>query len=610
MAILCLLAAAGCSTTRYKEAADKEVYGVVDEKRPLVNGMPGEFTITPPEAWNPLDDTPLSEATPEALLQAEVDETGANVVNLERALLIAVNQSRTYQNEKERLYLEGLGLTLDRHRYTPIFSGGLSALFERDTVEGTRASEFSSALSSARTVVTEIENITGTPANLLQEFADVVEKAAAQQGLTNPEVTIDETKSVSGGAGAGVNLLLKGGGALAFGLTTNVLRFLTGDKVETASTLLSGDFTQPLMAGGGRVVGMERLTQSERDFLYGMRRYTRFRMTFAVDVCSSYYEVLQQRDAVVNNYRRYQAFRQNTERERAFAEVGRSTSAQVGRQEQGLLSAEDEWINSVRQYRESMDGFKILLGLSTDARVILDDTELESLRALGLNHPQVSAEDAVKVALVSRLDLHTAENQKEDAERRVKVAENGLKPRVDLVARADLRNQGEAAFEDIELDRARWNAGVDVDLPFDRKSERNAYRAALISEERARRDYTLAEDTIKLELREGWRNLDQARRNYETAKKSVELNRRRVEEQQLLAELGRGSVLDRVDAQNNLTESENNLTAALVRHNVARLALWRDMGILYIKPDGRWEEIRDDYAYQSIEEAADAPTQQ
>jgi outer membrane protein TolC len=229
---------------------------------------------------------------------------------------------------------------------------------------------------------------------------------------------------------------------------------------------------------------------------------------------------------------------------------------------------------------------------------------------LGLNHPQVSAEDAVKVALVSRLDLHTAENQKEDAERRVKVAENGLKPRVDLVARADLRNQGEAAFEDIELDRARWNAGVDVDLPFDRKSERNAYRAALISEERARRDYTLAEDTIKLELREGWRNLDQARRNYETAKKSVELNRRRVEEQQLLAELGRGSVLDRVDAQNNLTESENNLTAALVRHNVARLALWRDMGILYIKPDGRWEEIRDDYAYQSIEEAADAPTQQ
>jgi hypothetical protein len=160
--ILCLLAAAGCSTTRYKEAADKEVYSVLDEKRPLVAGMPDEFTISPQEAWNPLDGTPLSEQTPEALTQAEVDETGANVINLERALLIAVNQSRTYQNEKERLFLEGLGLTLDRHQYTPILNGGLSAVFERDTVEGSRSSDFSSTLSSARTVVTEIENITGT----------------------------------------------------------------------------------------------------------------------------------------------------------------------------------------------------------------------------------------------------------------------------------------------------------------------------------------------------------------------------------------------------------------------------------------------------------------
>jgi outer membrane protein TolC len=251
-------------------------------------------------------------------------------------------------------------------------------------------------------------------------------------------VTIDETKQVEGGASMGVDLLLRGGGALALGLTTNVLRFLTGDSVDAASTLLSGSFTQPLLAGGGRVAGMERLTQAERDFLYGMRRYTRFRMTFAVEVCSAYYEVLQQKDATLNNYRRYQAFRQNTERERAFAEVGRSTSAQVGRQEQGLLSAQDEWINSVRQYRESMDAFKIVLGLSTDARVILDDTELESLRALGLNHPLVSAEDAVKVALVSRLDLHTAQNQMEDAERRVLVAANALKPGLDFVARADV----------------------------------------------------------------------------------------------------------------------------------------------------------------------------
>lgn len=595
----------GCSTTRSKEAADREVYGLVDEKRALVVGTPEEFDIAPPEAWDPLANTATVESNIEALAEAQVDETGANVLTLEQALLIAVNQSRTYQNEKERLFLEGLSLTLDRHRYTPIFGGGASVGIERDTVEGTRPSDFTSALSSARTVVTELENLTGTPADLLQQFADVVEQAGATQGLTDPVTVVEETEEVSGGADLAVDLLLRGGGALALGITTNALRFLTGDTFETASTLISGSFTQPLLAGAGRDVGMERLTQAERSFLYGLRRYTFFRMTFAVQVCSAYYEVLQQRDAAVNNYRRFRSFQQNTERERAFAEVGRSTIAQVGRQEQGLLTSEDDWVNSVRQYRESLDAFKILLGLSTDARIVLDDKELVALREQGLNHPSVNAEDAVKVAVVSRLDLHTAEDQMADAERRVKVAASALKPGLDLIVAADVRSQGDDAFEDIDINRTRWNAGVDLDLPLNKKAERNNYRAALIDEERAKREYSLAEDTIKLELREGWRNLDQARRNYETALKSVELNQRRVDEQSLLADLGRGSVLDQVDAQNNLTESENNLTAALVRHNVARLALWRDMGILYIKPDGQWEEIRDDFTYPAVEEAAD-----
>ena len=45
-----------------------------------------------------------------------------------------------------------------------------------------------------------------------------------------------------------------------------------------------------------------------------------------------------------------------------------------------------------------------------------------------------------------------------------------------------------------------------------------------------------------------------------------------------------------MDAQNDLITSENNLTAALVGHTIARLGFWRDMGLLYITDDGRWKE--------------------
>ncbi|HOQ88688.1 MAG TPA: hypothetical protein PLX03_00980, partial [Candidatus Hydrogenedentes bacterium] len=71
---------------------------------------------------------------------------------------------------------------------------------------------------------------------------------------------------------------------------------------------------------------------------------------------------------------------------------------------------------------------------------------------------------------------------------------------------------------------------------------------------------------------------------------SVQLAERRVEEQNLLAELGQATAQDQVDAQNDLIQSQNALTTALISHTVARLSFWKSLGLLYIKPNGLWEE--------------------
>ncbi|MBI1321396.1 MAG: hypothetical protein GC168_20930 [Candidatus Hydrogenedens sp.] len=569
------------------------MYNLIETRGVLVAGMPKDFTIEADGEWNPLSDLPVHAEEEPALLEGGVSEAGAPIVSLEQALLIAVNSSRTYQDEKEALYLEGLSLTLDQHRFSPRWAGRVLGDYDRSTETNLRDSKLASTASSSRALADAIENVTGTPAALLQDFSDLVDNAGDAFNVPDTVQTVDEVRTVSGETRFGVDMLMKGGGALALGLTTNLLRFLTGDAGDVASSVLAGSFSQPLLQGGGRLAAAENLTQAEHDFLYAIRRYTRFRKTFAVQVCSAYYGVLQRRDTVLNNYRNWQSFKRNTERERAFAEVGRSTAAMVGRQEQGLLSSEDQWFQSVQNYRTDLDNFKILLGLSTDTPMVLDDRELKALREQGLQHPVISPEEAVEVAEVSRLDLHTARERMDDAERKVLVAANNLKPGLDLILQADIANSGRDDFADLDIDRARWNAGFDLDLPLDRKAERNAYRSALINFERARRETSLAEDTVKLQVREAWRDLEQARRNYDTALKSVELNQRRVLEQELLADLGRGSVLDQVDAQNNLTDAENNLTSALVRHNIARLAFWRDMGILYIKPNGEWEVVQD-----------------
>jgi outer membrane protein TolC len=140
----------------------------------------------------------------------------------------------------------------------------------------------------------------------------------------------------------------------------------------------------------------------------------------------------------------------------------------------------------------------------------------------------------------------------------------------------------------INWDRRRWAGSVDLDLPLDRKAERNIYRATFIEADRAKRFDDLARDRARLEIYDGWRALDQERISFEIAEEGIALAARRLEEQLLLSELGRGEARDLVDAQEDLVDAQNQRTAALIDHTVARLRLWRDMGILYIGSDGRW----------------------
>jgi outer membrane protein TolC len=203
-------------------------------------------------------------------------------------------------------------------------------------------------------------------------------------------------------------------------------------------------------------------------------------------------------------------------------------------------------------------------------------------------------EDSIHIALVARLDYLNAKDQLADAVRKVDLAINFLKPQVDFATSVALisnpdRNTG---FQMPDPHRYSWNAGLAVDPGLDRLPERNTYRAAIIARNQAARAIAQQEDDIKLQVRDSWRTLDQAKRNYEISEIGVKLAERRVEEQNLLAELGRAKAQDQVDAQNDLSSSKNQRTQALVTHTIARLQFWDNLGILYIKDNGQWEEVQ------------------
>jgi len=47
---------------------------------------------------------------------------------------------------------------------------------------------------------------------------------------------------------------------------------------------------------------------------------------------------------------------------------------------------------------------------------------------------------------------------------------------------------------------------------------------------------------------------------------------------------------DYLESQDDLLQAQNNVTSALVSHAIAKLNLFRDVGILQVRPDGMWEE--------------------
>ncbi len=555
--VVVLLLGAGCSPEQYRKSADKETAKIIAEKTPQVPNMDPNFTIErlPPPS---LEGLPTSPQLPEFLGGEGQVEKGAPILTLEKTLDIAVRNSRIYQSRKEQVYLQALSLTLARYQFTPIFSARGNAAYVVNTAE---VQGF------------EVDPSTGEP-----------------RPVTSDQLV--ERSSFEGSGSVNASWLIRDVGRISAAFTNDFFRFLSGDPSTISRSRLGATFTRPLLQNAGFKAEMENLTLAERETLYALRDFVRFRKQFSVDVAAAYYRVLQNRDTARNTYLALQSFRKSAVRTQALVDEGRIKLAELGRLQQQELSQETAWIAAIRSYKLALDTLKIQLGLSTDANLVLDEKELRELKII---HPDIPVEDAIRVALACRLDLQNLGNEVEDAQRAVALAANGLLPQVDLTADVSISSPEDktAGLVLPELDRYRWSAGLDFDLPLDRKLQRNTYRAALIRQEQVTRARTESEDTIKLQIREDWRALEQAKRSYENSELGVKLAERRVEEQNLLAEVGRGRAQDQVDAQNDLTAAQNQRTQTLVDHTVARLRFWDHMGILFIKEHGQWEDVSD-----------------
>ena len=544
---MCALAA--CTVASYQRSADEESYQVIAEKAGLVPGVSNQVVIDEDKLVD-LSGFAINSDSFDFLDNEADSEVDARIVSLNDALNLAFQHSKDFQTQKERLYLEALALTFDRYRYVPTFSAAAGGDYRWDSQD------------------------------------KFVQDMQALTGIEN----INTSESTFSNTSLGARYLLKSGGAVALNLTNNFTRFLTGDISEIGTGALIGSFTQPLLRDFGSDIETEALLQAERDLLYRLRDFTRFRKNFAVRVASDYYSVLLNRETSRNYYAGLSATNLSLEREQAFQAEGLTTLLQVGRLEQSSLQADLRWTSSITRYKRRLDNFKILIGLNADDNIMLDDEEMVLITETGMDSPDISLEQATEMAIQTRLDLYTWLDRVQDSARRIELAANSLSPALDLSLVASVPNSTTQNLGELDFENTVYTAGLDLDLPLDTKLERNNYRRSLIDYDAATRDYLLALDDIKLDVLDTWRRMNEARKSYDINVTSVEINERRVEEAELRAELGLGDIQDTVDSQNDLTAARTERVSSLIEHNISKLEFWRDVGLLYVDDNGQWEE--------------------
>lgn len=395
----------------------------------------------------------------------------------------------------------------------------------------------------------------------------------------------DEAQSASGGATLEFSRVLGSGAEIVATLGLGVVKSLVTSDGWDVSTDALLQFTQPILRGAGERIVLENLTQAERDLVYEVRSFERFRRTLAVDIASRLLRVLQQADTIVNEENNYERVKEIRTRNEALSQAGRLSDIQVDQASQDEYSSQTRLIDARQSYETTLDELKLFLGLPPTVELSVRRDELERLALIAQDFEGLEAGQVVAVALESRPDFLTSVDQVDDAERRAYIAADALRMGLDLSASIRFDSDPDEPLR-YNFQDADWGVGVLLDLPIDRTPERNAYRASLVSLQRATRDAQQFEDELTVDLRAELRDLAARRESYAIQANAVKLARQRVESAQLNQKAGRASTRDLLEAQSALVSSENAQTRALIDYTLARLTLVLDMGLLRVEPDG------------------------
>jgi len=238
---------------------------------------------------------PPKDSLRQRILHGEL--TQSEPLRLPQLLEIAAENSRDYQTQRERLYLSALDLTLEHWQFS------------------------------------------------------IKETASLDTGISGrPGVDGSNVAETTANGNLGFSKLLGTGADVALGIGAGIARQLSFEDGWHPVTDLGFSITQPFLRGFGQRIVLEPLTQAERDLIYSVRTYERYRRSYAVDAATRYWRLLQSMNAVENQEANFKSLQNLTERNLALALAGRLSDIDVGQARQNELSSQNNLISAKARF--------------------------------------------------------------------------------------------------------------------------------------------------------------------------------------------------------------------------------------------------------------------
>lgn len=384
--ILCLVVFlsvyTGCSRQHYRVKADKEVYSLlesggtrdcrwqlndyrieVDPRSRMHNRYDPDCEPMPPDDasahvkmrhvdgkkgskhWHDCGCTKCVE-NPNWRQYLLYNDKGAVPLDISGTVELALLHSPEYQSALEALYLSAANVSRERFAFDVQFVGKESLFYE------------------------------------------------ASGGLRNPS-----SSTLTNDVSLEASKLFATGGELVAGMANSVTWSFCGPDTWRAESLFNLSLVQPLLRNAGRKVVLEKLTQSERNFLATIREMVFYQQEFYTKIVtgsnsqsavisaslpsggSGYHELLMQQIRIRNLRQNIIGLEGNLHRFQALFESNQIDDPyQVEDVRQGVLSNESSLLDQIASYEGNVETFLRSLGLPPDLKVEIADPLIDQFQ--------------------------------------------------------------------------------------------------------------------------------------------------------------------------------------------------------------------------------------